>query len=284
MRTLIIGSTSVIGAAIASELASFGPVSTAGRRGGDFFVDLADPQTKLSVGGLFDAVIFVAADFGGPTDADLTRAEEVNAVGVLRGCAIANNAGAKHFVLISSVSAQYRPGHPYFGIYALSKRHGEEVAELYCAQHNMTLTIVQPTGVYDAVGRCRAHQGLLYGLIDRAKAGGDITLHGSTDPERNYLYISDLARAVKMVIETTVGGTFVCGYTHPVRVSELAQLALQTFGGTGQVHFDTSKPDIPELGPTVGIDLFEHLGTTPSVDLIEGFRLIRDAIQTTGAS
>jgi nucleoside-diphosphate-sugar epimerase len=277
MHSLIIGSTSIIGAAIATELASLGPVATAGRRDADFLVDLADPYAKLSVGRPFDAVIYVAADFGGRSDADFIRAEEVNAVGVLRGCAIAKAAGAKHFVLISSVSAQYRSGDPYFGIYALSKRHGEEVTELFCAQNKMTLTIVRPTAVYDAAGGCRAHQGLLYGMIDRAIAGDDITLYGSTDPERSYLYISDLASAVKGVVETTLAGTFVCASPQRLRISELARLALQTFGSAGRVHFDPSKSDIPDLGQIVGVDLFEQLGDAPRIDMAEGLRLVREA-------
>lgn len=276
MDSLIIGSTSVVGEAIAAELASLGQIKTAGRRNADFDFDLAGPDTTAATGETFDVAVLVAADFGGPTDDDITQAIQVNVVGALAACRLAANVGVKHFVLISSVSATYTPDDPYFGIYALSKRQSEEVVAFYCRQRNITLTIIQPTGLYDAAGRCRAHQGLLYGIVDRARAGSDFTISGSADPVRNYLHVTDLARVVRRVVETGRPGTYVCASPQSATVGEIARLAFEVFGRGGQVRFDVSKGDIPSTRPLPESDVYDDLSIWPVVSLEAGFRQIRD--------
>ncbi|CAM5188580.1 hypothetical protein CDEF62S_04709 [Castellaniella defragrans] len=174
MRILIIGAGSVIGRSIAARLSEESEVNFAGRRNADFFCDLTMWQHLPEISGVFDAVVHVAADFGGEHDRDWARAEVVNSAGTLSACALARQAKAKHFVLMSSISATYGPGDPYYGVYALSKRHGEEMAQAYCAVHGLGLTILRPSQVYDDRGDCRRHQELFYMMADHAQADQEI--------------------------------------------------------------------------------------------------------------
>jgi nucleoside-diphosphate-sugar epimerase len=276
VRTLIIGSTSAIGEAIANELADLGAVRTAGRRDADFEFDLAEPINSLPSAETFEVAVLVAADFGGPHDDDFIRATSVNVVGSLAACRLAHNAGVRHFVLISSVSATYVPGDSYFGIYSLSKRQSEEVVAFYCQQQEMTLTIIRPTGVYDTAGRCRSHQGLFYGIVDRASTGDDFTINGSVDPQRNYLHVSDLARIVRRVVEVGQPGTYTCSHPESATIGQIAALAYKVFANGGAIRFDSSKPDIPATPPLPASDLYDDLSTWPSVSLQDGLCQIRD--------
>jgi len=149
VRILIIGSTSVIGKALAVRLAHLGEVRLAGRREADILFDLAEWRELPESGELFDVVMHVAADFGGSTDDDYIRAELVNAVGTLSACKLAHRTRAKHFIFLSSISATYQASDPHYGIYALTKRHAEEVAQFFCSERNVALTILRPTQVYD---------------------------------------------------------------------------------------------------------------------------------------
>lgn len=273
---LLIGSTSVIGDALAVELADLGRVKTAGRRNADITFDLANPAALGAVDEAFDTAVLVGADFGGPTDEDFIRAELINAVGALTACRLAHRAGVKHLVLISSISANYKPGDAYYDMYSLSKRHGEEVAAFYCDQRNIALTIIRPTGVYDTEGRCRNHQGLLYAIVDHALSGSDFTIDGSADPERNFIHLADLAQVVKRVIMTELTGSYVCAHPHSITVSRMTTLAFEVFGRGGHVTYDGSKRNITELGNIPASDLYERLAFWPLVSLAEGFRRIKD--------
>ena len=274
--SLIIGSTSVLGSAIAESLSDLGHVRTAGRRHADFVFDLADPDVTVAHGHSFDAAVLVASDFGGPTGDDLIRATQVNVVGALAACKLAFGVGVKHFVLISTLSSTYEPGDPYFGSYALSKRQGEEAVSLFCRQHEIHLTILRPTGLYDVEGKCRAHQGLLYGIVDYARAGTDFTIAGSADPLRNYLHVRDLARVVFRVIEERSVGVFPCVHSESLRISEIASLAYEVFGRGGRVRFDPSKADIPATPAAPRTEIYDRLSIWPLITLKEGMRQIRD--------
>ena len=275
--TLVIGSSAMLGAATVDACAELGPVITAGRSGTDISFDLLGPAVSESARFAADAAIVVAADFGGPSDDDMLRATRANVVGVLRACRLAADAGANHIVLISTASATYSPGDAYYGIYALSKRQGEEMAELFCADRKMRLTVLRPTGIYDSHGRSRRHQGLLYAIVDAAQNGIDFTISGTNDPMRNFIHVDDVAVATRSVIETGLTGTHVCGLPTSSPVSEVASVAYEVFGNGGMVHFDADKPDVPDLPLLPDTSVFDHLPIDGPIDLHTGLRYIRDA-------
>lgn len=275
MKSLVIGSTSVIGKAVARELSRHGQVKLAGRRDADVAFDLSN-QVPVTVDERFDVVVLAAADFGGGQPDDLVRAELVNSVGTLAACRLAEQCGARHFILLSSHSACYQATDPYFGIYALSKRHAEEVASLYCQQRGMTLTVLRLSQVYDSQGQCRTHQPLLYAIADRAQAGQTVELYGSNDASRNYLHLSDLAEICARLADQSIHGFYNCGHAETPRLSEIAQAAFDAFGKPLDVRFLAEKKDIPDLPPfDVAHELFERIGFAPQIGIRRGFELMR---------
>jgi len=274
MDSLVIGSTSVIGNAIVDDLAALGSVLTAGRRDADVQLDLSVTDPLPVIDRQFDAVVLVAADFGGPTDEDLIRATQVNVLGSITAARIAVSVQAKHFVLISSIAAGYQPGDDYFSAYSLTKSQSEQAISFYCAERGMDVSIIRPSGVFDSEGRCRTHQRLFYGIVDCARTGTDFTIAGSADPLRNYVHVSDVAGLVAGLISRTEVGTFVCAQRESLPISAIAETAFAVFGNGGRVRFDASKPDIAELPP-----IAESAGSTiwaPSISIEDGLRRIRE--------
>lgn len=276
MKSLVIGSTSVIGKAVASALAQLGPVKTAGRRDADLFLDLSQPDSAVPITEAFDVVVLAAADFGGHTAEDLIRAEQVNVLGTLAACRVAQQCGAQHLIVLSSVFASHTPADHHYSIYSLSKRHAEEVASLFCQQHGLALTLLRPSQVYDAAGACRLHQPLLYVMADNAQAGRAITLFGNNDARRNYLHLDDLVQICTRVAQTSTTGLFNCVHPSSPRLSEIAHAAVSAFGQHVDVSFLRDKPDVPDLPPqAVDTAFYAAIGFEPQVDIHTGFNLIR---------
>jgi len=278
-RVLVVGSTSAVGWAVAKRLneARDCQVLLAGRRSAEINLELTALAPKSPVDLHFDVLVHSVADFGGSDDAEVRRAEIVNAVGTLDICSIARRAGAKHLVIISSASAVYGPLDLYYGIYSLSKRHGEELADLYCRSHNLPLTILRPAQLYDAEGRCRRHQRLFYTIVDNAKQNRDIEIFGRNDAVRDYLYLEDLAEIVASVVLRQVIGTFHCSGPEPARLSEIAATAIQVFNSASKIRFLPGRPDIPDLPTGSGDSLYSMIKYAPTVKLLEGITRIKAA-------
>ncbi len=275
MKSLVIGSTSVIGRAVAQALSRYGQVKLAGRREADIVFDLSAP-VPFAFDERFDIVVLAAADFGGRQPDDLVRAELVNSVGTLAACRLAEQCGARHFILLSSRSACDQEADPYFGIYSLSKRHAEEVARLYCQERGMALSILRISQVYDSGEQCRPHQPLFYAIADKAQAGQAVELYGSNDARRNYLHLSDLAEICARLAEQGIAGLYNCGHPESPCLSEIAQAAFEAFGKSGDVRFLPEKSDIPDLPPfDCAHELYEQIGFTPQIDVRRGFELMR---------
>lgn len=275
MKSLVIGSTSTLGKAIAQALTRHGPVQLAGRREANIVFDLSrldSPVCEQS----FDVVVHAAADFGGAEPDDLVRAEQVNSVGALAACRLAEQCGARHFILLSSRWAAHQAQDPYYGIYALSKRHAEEVVSLYCQSRGMALTILRISQVYDSQAQCRIHQPLLYAIADSAAAGNTVKLYGSNDPRRNYLHVDDLAEICARVAEQRVEGLHNLGHPEDPRLSQIARAAFEAFGQPVDVQFLPDRADIPDLPMfACAHALFERIGYAPKVDIRRGFELMR---------
>ncbi|MGN8344666.1 NAD-dependent epimerase/dehydratase family protein [Pseudomonas sp. SMV71] len=275
MRSLVIGSTSVIGQAVARSLSRHGQVRLAGRRDADIAFDLS-AQVPVACDERFDVVVLAAADFGGRQPNELVRAELVNSVGTLAACRLAEQCGARHFILLSSRSACDQVTDPYFGIYSLSKRHAEEVASLYCRERGMGLSILRISQVYGSDEQCRSHQPLLYAIADKAQSGQAVELYGRNDARRNYLHLNDLAELCARVATQGITGLFNCGHSQSPRLSEIAQAAFEAFGKPLDVRFLAEKNDIPDLPPFDDLQaLHEQTGFTPRIDIRQGFELMR---------
>ncbi len=275
MKILIVGNSSVIGQAFATALKPYGEICMAGRKNADIFFDLAECNKTPETDEKFDVVLHVAGDFGGCTDDDFVRAETVNAVGTLSACRLAHHVQAKHFVLLSSIFANYHNDDPFYGIYALSKRHGEEVAKFFCSERNIDLTILRPSQVYDDAGACRKHQALLYVMADRAEAGDEINVFGTHDARRNYIYLDDLAQICRRVIQQSFTGTYICAHPQSVTLSEMANAAFAAFGKEVKIKFLSEKPNLSDLPPLNLDGLYQQIDYWPTVNINEGFIRIK---------
>jgi nucleoside-diphosphate-sugar epimerase len=274
VKVVIVGGNSSVGLALKAVLSDSCDVITAGRKNCDIALDLAWPLARFLLPEDVDAVVHTAAHFGGKTKEDILEAESVNVLGTLKLCEAAAGANVRHFVLISSIFASLSEDSEHYGIYALSKKHSEDVARLVCAGHSLPLAVLRPSQIYGVGPRFRMHQPFLYLMIDKARKGEDIVLYGTRDPRRNFIYVDDLAEVIARVLSKGIVGTYPCQHPGDVTYAQIAEAAFRAFDTRGTVRFLRDKPDIPDNVVAIDETLYEAIGFRPSTSIDEGLRRI----------
>ena len=145
--------------------------------------------------------------------------------------------------------------------YAVAKIAGHKLCEAMHRQHGDDMLTLMPTNLYgpgDDFDLETAH--VLPALLRKAHEakgaapdGTDapVTLWGSGTPKREFLYVEDLADAVRFVLETpeekirevALDGMLNVGVGEDLSINELVALIQDVVGHDGPVEHDESKPD-----------------------------------------
>jgi GDP-L-fucose synthase len=145
--------------------------------------------------------------------------------------------------------------------YAVAKIAGHKLCEAHHRQHGDDMLTLMPTNLYgpgDDFDLETAH--VLPALLRKAHEatgaapdGSDapVTLWGSGEPKREFLYVEDLADAVRFVLETpeeeirevAPDGMLNVGVGEDLSINELMALIQDVIGHDGPVEHDRSKPD-----------------------------------------
>ena len=142
--------------------------------------------------------------------------------------------------------------------YAIAKIAGIKMCESYYRQYGCDFISVMPTNLYgpnDNYDLQNSH--VLPALIRRfheAKVSGAhvVELWGTGTPLREFMHVDDMATACIHVMENLDAGKLYdeWGQTHvnigtgeEVSIAELAGLIAKIVGYTGEIRWDTSKPD-----------------------------------------
>jgi GDP-L-fucose synthase len=101
----------------------------------------------------------------------------------------------------------------------------------------------------------------------------EVTLWGSGNPKREFLYSHDLARATVFLMENYDDDSHInVGSGEDLPINELARLIAQEAGFSGEIKWDSSKPDgTPRK--LLDVSRLRSLGWSPTVTLEEGIRL-----------
>jgi len=202
----------------------------------------------------------------------------VNAGGTLDLYEAARRAGVRRVILLSSAAAYGRNTDalvneraPLLGSdpYAASKVGAEAVARAYAASQGVTSLILRPCWVYGARRRTDC---ILRRMVDDAVAGRPTDLPYGQGFPRQFIHVSDVAKAVEAAVAVE------CSYFEVVNLSDGSWLTLDEVGGQVRSRFPgahiTLGPREPPDDEALGrLDLSRAealLGWRPSVPLAEG--------------
>jgi GDP-L-fucose synthase len=160
--------------------------------------------------------------------------------------------------------------------YALAKIVGLKLCEKYRQQYGRNFISAMPTNLYGPGDNFHPdHSHVIPGMMRRfheAKINNtkQVTIWGSGSPMREFLYITDLAEALFLLMERyEEAGTINVGTGQDVSISELAVLMKEVTGFQGEIVYDRSKPD-GMMRKVLDVSRINSLGWKPRVSLKEG--------------
>lgn len=163
--------------------------------------------------------------------------------------------------------------------YAIAKIAGIKLCEAYQQQYGCNFTSVMPTNLYgynDNYHPENSH--VLPALIRKfheakTKLLPSVTIWGSGNPKREFLFADDLAEACYFLMQQEQQTSLInIGTGQDLSIKDLALLIQKIIGFKGDLLFDSTKPDgTPRK--LMDVSLLHQLGWKHRIDLAEGIAL-----------
>jgi len=162
--------------------------------------------------------------------------------------------------------------------YATAKIAGITMAQAYNKQYGTNFISVMPCNLYglnDNYNLETSH--VLPALIRKfhdAKVENQVsvTLFGTGEPKREFLYSDDLADACIFLMNNYNDSEIInVGTGNDIKIRELAEIIKEIVGFNGDIHWDTTKPDgTPRK--VLDIKKISDLGWSPKTNLKDGIK------------
>lgn len=134
--------------------------------------------------------------------------------------------------------------------YAIAKIAGVKACEAIRKQFNKNFVSLMPTNLYGSHDNFDLQTSHVLPAMMRkfheAKLNGNstVTLWGSGTPMREFLHVNDLAKAVVFTLENKLDEhLYNVGTGTDLTIKELALIIQRTVGHTGEIIWDSTKPD-----------------------------------------
>lgn len=207
---------------------------------------------------------------------------EVNVQGTVRVLEAARNGGVKKFVYAASSSCYglahtpTREDHPIDPMYpyALAKYQGEQAAFHWHKVYGLPVNAVRIFNAYGTRVRTTGAYGAVFGVFFKQKlAGKPYTVVGDGTQSRDFIYVTDVARAFYAAADTDkVGEVFNLGADRPQSVNRLVELL------GGDVVYVPKRPGEPDCTWANITKITTQLDWEPKVSFEEGVALMVEEI------
>lgn len=249
------------------------------RENPDFVLDTRDIRTLSPEDSLFSGAEFVF-HFAGmgdivPSIEKPTDYMSVNVMGTVHALECARFADAKKFIYAASSScyglaketptpenAEISPEYPY----ALSKLLGERTAFHWNKVYGLPTISIRMFNIYGPRVRTTGAYGAVFGVFFKQKlAGKPFTVVGDGTQTRDFVFVTDVARAFLLAAESTRDGeVYNLGAGHPQPVNRLIELI------GGPKVFLPKRPGEPDCTWADTRKIKSQLGWEPTVSFEEG--------------
>jgi len=161
--------------------------------------------------------------------------------------------------------------------YAVAKIAGIELIKSYRKQYGYKWISAMPTNLYGPndnfdLETSHVFPALIRKFSEAAKNGTGVQLWGTGSPKREFLHVDDLAKAVVVLLEKYDKDEHInVGSGEDVTIKELAETIAAAAGFTGDVQWDSSKPDgTPRK--VMDVSKIKSLGWAPQISLVDGIQ------------
>jgi GDP-L-fucose synthase len=160
--------------------------------------------------------------------------------------------------------------------YAIAKIAGLELIKSYRKQFGHKWISVMPTNLYGPNDNFDLENSHVFPALVRKFVEGrrnnaaSVTLWGSGSPKREFLHVDDLAKAILVCLEKYDSDQHInIGTGEDLEIKELANKISEAAGFTGEIIWDSSKPDgTPRK--VLDISKITNLSWKPSISLDSG--------------
>ena len=160
--------------------------------------------------------------------------------------------------------------------YAVAKIAGIEMINSYRKEYGTKWISLMPTNLYgprDNFDLVASHvmPAFIRKFIEAAESNaGKVTLWGSGAPLREFLHVDDLAQAVVIASEKYDSNLHLnVGTGEDLPIKELAQKVALAAGFTGEIEWDSTKPDGTRR-KVLDVSRIKALGWKPTITIEEG--------------
>ena len=162
--------------------------------------------------------------------------------------------------------------------YAVAKIAGIKTCQSYNRQYGTNYISIMPTNLYgpnDNFDLETSH--VVPALIRKfheakTRSNPSVTIWGTGSPKREFLHVDDLADACVFLMNHYDESDIInAGCGEDISIAELALLVKDIVGYTGNIEYDTEKPDGTPL-KLLDVGKLKGLGWKPKISLKEGIR------------
>jgi nucleoside-diphosphate-sugar epimerase len=167
------------------------------------------------------------------------------------------------------------------GFYSITKRCAEQLLISYCETFGIKYRILRLANVAGSGDKKASPQkNALQHMINELKAGRDVNVYDGGNLYRDYIHVSDAARAIKTIMDKSeVNTIYNVGNGKPLLFKDMIEYAKELIGGNGKLN----PIEIPQFHKTVQVrsmwmlsDKLKSLGYEPKYDLEA---IIEDMVQ-----
>ena len=202
----------------------------------------------------------------------------VNVYNILDGLR-QHNPGCK-FINLSSAAVYGNPSslpveesHPIQPLspYGYHKWYSEQICRQFYLQHGLPTINLR---LFSAYGAGLKKQ-LFWDLYNKVKkANGEIELFGTGKESRDFIYVEDIAKALKCVIEKGVfnGNAINVASGNETAIEDVVRIFLEAFGQKAAVRFTGNSKMGDPLNWRADISVLGSMGFMPGIDIKEGIQ------------
>lgn len=203
-------------------------------------IDITNYQSLQSI--KFDANVIVHA--AASLSDDMEETFNTNVLGTLNICKFAKERKINHILIISTVSIFNNIENGYYNNYGQSKKQAEEIAESFCKENDISLTILRFSQIFDEKREAAKSQGMLYYFIDTIKNNQNISIFGNKNPIRNYIHVKDVVEVIEEVINTKKTGTYNVVNPKSHTINEITYMIFDILDIKPNINYLKDKEDI----------------------------------------
>jgi GDP-L-fucose synthase len=294
-RVMVTGGAGFLGSHVVARLRQAGATDVFVPRSADYDLRTAEGVSHALADGRPDLVIHLAAVVGGigANRENPGRFFYENAIMGIELMEQARLAGVAKFVQVGTVCSypKFTPvpfreddlwkGYPEEtnAPYGLAKKMLLVQGQAYRAQYGFDSIHLIPVNLYgpgDNFAPVSSHviPALIKKCVDARESGVDhVDVWGTGSASREFLYVDDAADGIVLAAERYDGADPVnLGVGREITIRELVDLTARLTGFTGQIHWDTTKPDGQPRRALDTSRAREWFGFTASVSFEDGLR------------